>query len=108
MAHEEYKGHRIELRVPEDEELDFGAVNPQAIPKSKPKKDDRPDLLIDDRPVEYGQLPDGKYFLQKYAYDWRDDLKDLARGYIDYQIKTEEIRSEGDEKLEGTEPKEEK
>lgn len=107
--HEEYKGHRIELRMPEIDELKIGAVEPQAIPKSKPKKDDRPELLIDDTPVQYGQLPDGKYFLQEYAYDWRDDLRDLARGFIDYKIRTDEIKQEGDEQAESkNEPKEEK
>lgn len=96
MAHEEYKGHRIELRVPEDDELKIGGAQPMGMPKSKPNADDRPELLIDNKPIQYGQLPDGKYFLQEYAYDWRNDLKDLARGFIDYQIKSEEIRVEGD------------
>lgn len=45
----------------------------------------KPALLIDDVPVSYGQLPGGSYYLHEYAYDWRDDLMDLARGFIDYR-----------------------
>jgi hypothetical protein len=72
---QEHKGHRIELRRPERGERraleDEGAATPE--------------LLIDDRPVRYGQLPDGRYYLEEYAYDWQDDLMDLARRFIDYR-----------------------
>ena len=40
---------------------------------------DGPELRIDDVPMRYGRLPDGKYFLDDYAYDWADDLVELAR-----------------------------
>lgn len=66
----EYKGHRIELRAREAE----------------------PELLIDDVPVRHGQLPDGKYFLHEYAYDWRDNLMDLAQRFIDYRERADAIR----------------
>jgi hypothetical protein len=57
--------------------------------------DAEPELVVDDEPVRYGQLPDGQYFLHDYAYDWRYDLMDLAKGYIDYRQTTEERRREG-------------
>ena len=69
---QEYEGHRIELREREGE----------------------PELLIDNAPVRYGQLSNGLYFLHEYAYDWRDNLMDLARGFIDYRRRVDEIRRE--------------
>jgi hypothetical protein len=45
-------------------------------------------LLIDDEPVAYGRLPDGQFYLEKYAYDWRDDLMPLAKAYVDYRDKS--------------------
>ncbi|MCC3243924.1 hypothetical protein LG047_01070 [Methylocystis sp. WRRC1] len=69
-AQETYRGHRIELR--ERAGLVAGAVSDTK-------------LTIDGAEVPYGRLPDGKYYLKNYAYDWRDDLVDLARKYIDYQ-----------------------
>lgn len=77
---EEYKGHRIELRARE------------ALHARDVERQEELELLIDDRPVRYGQLPDGRYFLHEYAYDWRENLMDLARGFIDYQSGDEEIR----------------
>jgi hypothetical protein len=74
--HQGYKGHRIELRAREDEraaELE---------------------LLIDGQPVRYGQFPDGRYFLHEYAFDWTDNLMDLARRFIDYRSRTDRIRLE--------------
>lgn len=53
-----------------------------------------PTLLIDDVPVGYGRLPDGRYFLEEYAYDWREDLIDLARRYVDHRADAAEIASE--------------
>jgi hypothetical protein len=85
--HLEYKGHRIELRAREDGEL-------------RAREDAREEdleLLIDDAPVRYGQLPDGLYFLHEYAYDWHDNLMDVARRFIDYRSRAEEIRSGGRE-----------
>ena len=59
-----YMGHRVELRprpddAPSAREAESGA---------------QPELLIDDQPVRYGQLPDGSYALHEYAYDWDEDL----------------------------------
>lgn len=68
----EYAGHRIEVR----------------------EHDARPQLLIDDIPVPYGRLPNGKYYLDSYAYDWTDSLIELAHRFIDYQRKAEKIRQE--------------
>jgi hypothetical protein len=82
---QEYKGYRIELRARE------------ALPAREVEREEELELLIDDRPVRYGQLPDGRYFLHDYAYDWRDNLMDLARRFIDYQSKAEEIRRGGRE-----------
>ena len=78
-AAEEYRGRRIEVRPKEAEGV-------RAL-------DAEPVLLIDDEPVGYGQLPDGKLYLQDYAYDWHDDLVDLARSYIDHQDEAQEARS---------------
>jgi hypothetical protein len=83
---EEYKGHRIELRPREgreaerEEDLDLQDL----------------ELRIDEQPVRYGQLPDGRYALEEYAFDWRDDLMDLARRFIDYRERAEEIRREAE------------
>ena len=54
------------------------------------------ELLIDDEPIRYGQLPDGRYALHEYAYDWSDNLMDLARRFIDYRSRSDEIRRERD------------
>jgi hypothetical protein len=72
---QEYKGHTIELRAPEGRE-------------------DELELLIDKQPVRYSQLPDGRYALEEYAYDWHKNLPDLARRFIDYREKAEQIRRE--------------
>ena len=83
---EEYKGHRIELRPREgreaerEEDLDLQDL----------------ELRIDEQPVRYGQLPDGRYALEEYAFDSRDDLMDLARRFIDYRERAEEIRREAE------------
>ena len=81
---QEYKGHRIELRPREgleaerEEDLELQDL----------------ELRIDEQPVRYGQLPDGRYALEEYAYDWQENLTDLARRFIDYREKAEEIRRE--------------
>lgn len=74
MKHEreEYQGHVISLREVEG----------------------KLELYIDNMPVRYGQLANGKYFLHDYAFDWTEDLIELARRYIDYRRKAEEIRRE--------------
>lgn len=81
---EQYKGHHIELRPRGDEALlareDEGAGEPE--------------LLIDGEPVGYGQLPDGSYALHEYAYDWTDNLMDLAKRFIDYRQRADEVRAE--------------
>ena len=82
----EYKGHRIELQPREgreaarEEDLDLEDL----------------ELRIDEQPVRFGQLPDGRYALEEYAFDWRDDLTDLARRFIDYRERAEEIRRESE------------
>ncbi len=78
--HEEYKGHRIEWRSEQ-----VGRDSP-----AEAKGEAAPDLLIDGVPIGHGQLPDGLYFLHDYAYDWQDDLMELARRFVDYRTKTEE------------------
>lgn len=68
----EYEGHRIEVR----------------------EKEGKRELLIDHKAVQYGQLPNGQYFLHQYAYDWSDDLVEVARRYIKYRQRVEKIRQE--------------
>lgn len=72
---EEYQGHVIELRESSGE-----AIAPDDVGL---------ELLIDEVPVSYNQLPDGSYALHNYAYDWTDDLIDLARRYIDHQQRSD-------------------
>lgn len=68
--HVRYKGHKIEVRrVGEKEEL-----------------------FIDNARIKYRQLPKGLYFLEQYAYDWKKNLTDLSKAFIDYQAKVEDIR----------------
>jgi hypothetical protein len=89
--HQDYKGHHIELRARDhDELLDPGAEREPGLK-----------LFIDDKPVRYGQLPGGSYFLHEYAYDWSDNLADLAKRFIDYRNRVNEIRRQakpGEEK----------
>jgi hypothetical protein len=69
---QEYEGHLIELR----------------------EREGKPELLIDNIPVRYGQLPNGQYFLHDYAYDWTDNVMELAQRFINYRRKVEQIRRE--------------
>ncbi len=69
---QEYEGHHIELR----------------------EREGKLELLIDNLPVRYGQLPNGLYFLHEYAYDWTDNLMELAQRFIDYRGKADKIRRE--------------
>jgi hypothetical protein len=87
----EYKGHRIELRQREGREERAVAA----------EGEEKLELLIDDEPVRYGQLPDGQYALEEYAYDWTDDLMDLAQRFIDYRDRADEIRRQADSGEEG-------
>lgn len=68
--HQEYEGHRFELL----------------------EREGQPELLIDNVPVNFGRLPDGSYFLNDYAYDWSDDLLEVARRYIDYRERSTKIQ----------------
>jgi len=65
--YQDHKGRRIEIR----------------------KRADKSELLIENVPVAYGQLPNGMFFLDNYAYDWTDDLMELARRSIDYRGRVE-------------------
>ena len=98
---QEYKGHRIELRAREDEGLRAaqpqreGGLGQEGLEQEELEQEEL-ELLIDDRPVRYGRLPDGRYALHEYAYDWQGDLIDLAQRFIDYRDKAEEIRREAE------------
>ena len=70
--YQEHQGHRIELH----------------------EREGKPELLIDKKPMRYGQLANGSYFLHDYAYDWGDDLMELAGKYLDHQRKAVKIRRE--------------
>jgi hypothetical protein len=69
--YQDFEGHRIEIRG----------------------RDDQPELLIDNVPVPYGRLPDGKFFLHEYSYDWTDDLLELARRFILYRRRVQEVQA---------------
>ena len=51
------------------------------------------ELLIDNVPMGYGRLPNGQFFLDDYAYDWSDDLVELARRYISYRERVAEVHA---------------
>ena len=77
---EEYKGHVIEVREASGASARRAGGEAAAMDEAG-----GPELLIDDEPVSYGQLPDGSYAMHDYAFDWTSDLVDLARRYIDHQ-----------------------
>ena len=83
---ETYKGRTIVVRLHQG-----GAA---AMPERAAEERAESELLIDDEPVRYGQLPGGDYFLHDYAYDWHDNLMDVARRFIDHQDRADEIRRE--------------
>ena len=82
--HQVYKEHNIELRV-----RDAGDVRALGVGQGSEFE-----LLIDNEPVEYGQLPSGQYVLRGYAYDPRDNLMALVRAFIDSQEISEKILGE--------------
>jgi hypothetical protein len=94
---QEYKGHTIELRAPEGrEEVRARGGREELRATEGEHREERFELLIDNQPVRYGQLPDGLYALEEYAFDWTDNLMDLARRFIDYRDRAEEIRREAE------------
>lgn len=66
-----YEGHRIEIR----------------------ERRGKSELVIDGVPVTYGQLPNGLFFLHEYAYDWNADLVELARRYVTYRHRVNDVRA---------------
>ena len=68
----EFAGHHIEVR----------------------ERQGRPELLIDNALVPYGRLPNGKYYLDEHAYDWTDNLLELAQRFLDHQRKANKVREE--------------
>jgi hypothetical protein len=68
----DYRGHRIEFVQRE------GARQ-------------QGDLVIDGEVVRFGQLIDGSYFLHDYAFDWHEDLLQVARRWIDHRIRARSI-----------------
>lgn len=69
--YEQYEGHRIEIRG----------------------RGEKSELLIDSVPVRHGRLPNGKYFLDDYAFDWTDDLIELARRYVSYRARVATVKA---------------
>jgi hypothetical protein len=82
---QDYKGRHIELRVRLSDLHAF---------RAELEREPELELIIDDTPIQYGQLPDGSYALQEYAYDWHNNLIDLAKRFIDYQETSEKIKCE--------------
>src|SRR5215212_10269761 len=91
---QEYKGHSIELRASEGREEEVRARGGREELRATEGREEELELLIDNQPVRYGQLPDGRYALEEYAYDWQENLTDLARRFSDYREKAEQIRRE--------------
>ena len=68
---QDYEGHRLEIRG----------------------SGEKAELLIDNVPVAYGRLPNGKFFLKDYAFDWTDDLMELARRYVSYRARVQKVKA---------------
>ena len=77
-----YKDHRIEVR-------DRPTPDPGTA-RSGPGHD--VELLIDGEPVPHGVMADGQYFLDENAYEWGEELPDLARRLIDYRDRADHAR----------------
>ena len=89
---QEYKGHTIELRAPEDRE-EVRARGGREELRAPEGREEELELLIDKQPVRYSKLPNGRYALEEYAYDWQENVPDLARRFIDYRDSTaQEVR----------------
>jgi len=51
-------------------------------------------LLIDGEPLRWGRFPsDGQYFLYGYAYDPDVSLIGLAKRYIEYRGRVQQVRA---------------
>jgi hypothetical protein len=94
MEHEneDYKGRHIELRKRYIGESRAPEVEREA------ERESEIELLIDGKSVPCIRMPDGSYALQEYAYDWRDNMMDLAKKFIDYQDTADEIRRQAEPK----------
>jgi hypothetical protein len=46
---------------------------------------DKHELRIDGKRMRWGRLPNGKYFLHDYAYDWHPSLVTVAQRYVEYR-----------------------
>jgi hypothetical protein len=68
----DYEGHRIEFF----------------------EREGKGELLIDNNRVQYGQLPNGQYFLHEYPFDWSDDLIEVARRFLKYRERVDKVRRE--------------
>jgi len=88
VLRKEHRGHVVELREAE----------PAAMSKQGAARAVGPELVIDGQPIKWGRLPDGRYFLDEYAYDWRENLMDLAVSFIDYQTRSAERRQQRERK----------
>ena len=74
----EYHGHVIEV-VAQHENTE------RSVSSDLRRNDEAAELRIDGQTVEYVQLPGGSYALSMYAYDWSEDLVEVARRYVDYK-----------------------
>lgn len=83
----DYRSHTIELR--------------ERAPGEPSTRGTGLQLLVDDEPIGYGQLPSGLFYLDEYAYDWRKDLIDLARALVDHRSNAEQSGSRRDDGLNG-------
>ena len=78
-----YKGHRIEV---------VSRRRSDGLQLASVGDGESDELRVDDEPVRHGQLPDGRYYLADYAYDWREKLTDVAEGWIDYRQRVDQLR----------------
>jgi hypothetical protein len=59
-------------------------------------------VLIDGESVGHGRLADGSLYLDENAYEWGDDLAELAEKLIDYRDRTRATQRAGPEGRDGT------
>ena len=91
---QQYRDHVIEVRrrAGDDRTL-MNAAGHLAAPDTSQSPFE---LLIDDKPVSYSRLFDGTLYLQENAYEWGDDLVNLAEKLIDFRQRADEARRLGE------------
>jgi hypothetical protein len=88
-----HRNHVIELR-PSRAVARPSPASPTTAPGFPPVAASPPEpapieVLIDGEPVGHGRLADGSLYMDENAYEWGDDLAELAEKLIDYRDRTQ-------------------